>query len=1013
MRSMLRRLVTSAVVAAGLAAAGPARAGEALPVGIRVSSSSAETRWVVKGRVLPAAEPGLPAPVTLRLGDHVETLAPEELETTRSGWRVARARDTSGIRGFRFKARSGRFVISGGGVPLGALDLPVTMTLDIGGSRSTGRYVLAGRGGKRSWKRGGQVFATLKGQVFRASRRGGQPLVATVPGTTFVRNDSQDQEAVIVGGDDVVTGFDGRFAVEISFTDPAVLGRLDVGALLGHDEAGALTRPGSGRAVVTGDGVVEVVTLLRRRGSAAAVVLASADAAIEVPAGAHSAGGLLFLPAGSVPASPGQVTVTFDPWALPAELPAPLPPGFVALAGADVGSSPPLAFAKGAVVTVDLGRPAWVDPTALATAEIRLLQYAEGAWSVRPGRAVHDEATDRIVPDVVSPATLAAAAPVAYAVVVSAETASHVRGRVRDGAGAPRPGAAVLSRCGALVADAAGRFEVPRSVFRPSAMEIVQTLGTASSSARALAAGEVEDETVVLTAEVPAPVTPLAGSLEGVVYEPDGTTPSPGAAVTIGLTGALAGLDHVDAGSPADFSDDEFRVADLAVFGVETHEWAILFPGAPAEFVSTGQTGASVRPYRDLVLEAQDAGATVVQGVYTVRCSFDLPGWGPVDLFAGFRVDFRSNEFVVTDIQLPAAVEGFEPILRTTNAEGRFSAGLVAPPGVPFTVAAVNAGGTARGEASFAFATEVTQDVVLVALPSPPSAQPHWETLRDLPEAMAGHGAAAVGTLVHVIGSDGKGSYRYDLATDSWAPNQPLPGARSRFATAAVGGKIYVMGGMSAGTPTSLVQVYDPVADSWSTGVPMSEARAGAAVAVFAGRIYVFGGEGASAYLASVESFDPATGEWNAHPPMAVARADAVAGAMPPYIHVHGGRVGEFAEIGDTVALETFRPATASWFGPWGLYPDGLIGRFGGVVDGLLITFGGWDGGPRVYNEVWDQHGIPGGYVDPDNDTCCVPVFPRARWLGASTVVGKRLLTFGGYDGNQAATRIAMALRMP
>lgn len=181
-----------------------------------------------------------------------------------------------------------------------------------------------------------------------------------------------------------------------------------------------------------------------------------------------------------------------------------------------------------------------------------------------------------------------------------------------------------------------------------------------------------------------------------------------------------------------------------------------------------------------------------------------------------------------------------------------------------------------------------------------------WTTGAPMPTPRAGLGAAAIGSLVYVVGGRACGSPYcgpplntleiYVAPLNLWLPGAPMPVAvLDIYSVTALGGRIYVIGGHDGSAEVATMQIYDPALGVWSLGAPMPTKRSNAIAGVCDGHIYVIGGtNGGGTNLATVEEYDPATGAWNVAPSLPSPASELANGAVtgPDLIMATGSGMG-------------------------------------------------------------------------------------------------------------------------
>ena len=188
-----------------------------------------------------------------------------------------------------------------------------------------------------------------------------------------------------------------------------------------------------------------------------------------------------------------------------------------------------------------------------------------------------------------------------------------------------------------------------------------------------------------------------------------------------------------------------------------------------------------------------------------------------------------------------------------------------------------------------------------------------WAPGPPLPAATGAGGAALVGRKLHYFGgfapdgqSDSSNHYVLDLdalaadPTTTWSYAKAMPAARNHFGTAVVGGKVYAIGGQHGRDETNRnladVHVYDPATDGWSfaTPLPVPMSHFHNSTAVVNDRILVAGGvTNGRTPLSDVWEYDPATNTWAASDAMPAPRKAPVAVLAAGRLYVLTGSPGD------------------------------------------------------------------------------------------------------------------------
>jgi hypothetical protein len=297
----------------------------------------------------------------------------------------------------------------------------------------------------------------------------------------------------------------------------------------------------------------------------------------------------------------------------------------------------------------------------------------------------------------------------------------------------------------------------------------------------------------------------------------------------------------------------------------------------------------------------------------------------------------------------------------------------------------------------------------MAVLALPAAAQNTWTTSQSMPVHRYKHGAAALGSLVHVVGgvSVARGcTYLsthdvYDPGTNMWSAAAPMTTARTFAGVAPLDGKLYVVGGETAcasGSQTSGVEVYDPLSSSWSAAASLPSARSRVGVVAVNHKLYAVGGYDGAHALDAVDVYDPATNTWSSAAPIPVARRDMAIASVDGLIYVAGG----FNDAGNALSgLEIFNPATGTWTdGPAMSLARGLAG--GGVVNHQFWVIGGFYfqftahtvSTVSIYDpatNTWtNDHQLPAARDEMGTATTPGAIYVLGGWTG-STVSGDTL----------------------
>ncbi len=244
-----------------------------------------------------------------------------------------------------------------------------------------------------------------------------------------------------------------------------------------------------------------------------------------------------------------------------------------------------------------------------------------------------------------------------------------------------------------------------------------------------------------------------------------------------------------------------------------------------------------------------------------------------------------------------------------------------------------------------------------------------WAPIASLPMAIAGP-ASAVGTDGSIYSFGGRvprrtatnyyisNSYKYNVATNTWAAIAPLPVARGNArALTAPDGRIVVFGGWNTtpGVGTE-VQIYNPATNTWSTGAPMPVGLAGSAAGVdAAGLMHVYGGttngnNGTRPPTTAHLVYDVITNSWATAPATPTPARTYATGLAGPdgNLYLCGG--DDDAGVGTAGTyysqVDSYNPTTATWSSEPAL-PVALTEAASAATGGYLYVIGGYTGAPQ------------------------------------------------------------------
>lgn len=184
---------------------------------------------------------------------------------------------------------------------------------------------------------------------------------------------------------------------------------------------------------------------------------------------------------------------------------------------------------------------------------------------------------------------------------------------------------------------------------------------------------------------------------------------------------------------------------------------------------------------------------------------------------------------------------------------------------------------------------------------------------------------------------------------------------RHGLCAAVLGGPLYVIGGHDGWSFLNTVERWDPCTRTWSNVAPMTSMRSTAGVAVLGGYLYVVGGRDGSGCHRSVERYDPHTNKWSPRAAMVKRRAGVGVTAANFFIYALGGHENSAnnPSASRTETVERYDPGTDTWT----LVASLNVGRDSigvALLGERILSVGGYDGNqylkvcykPCIYSNI-------------------------------------------------------------
>jgi formylglycine-generating enzyme required for sulfatase activity/N-acetylneuraminic acid mutarotase len=294
----------------------------------------------------------------------------------------------------------------------------------------------------------------------------------------------------------------------------------------------------------------------------------------------------------------------------------------------------------------------------------------------------------------------------------------------------------------------------------------------------------------------------------------------------------------------------------------------------------------------------------------------------------------------------------------------------------------------------------------------------HWEVKANIPHTVYGHGAAAVGDRLYIVGGCETADWKttsarlqiYDSTRDTWTTGASLPIELGWPMVAVFRDIIYVFGGMRSGAvSTDRAWVYDPSQNTWAAIGPLPvKAMNGVAIAV-GESIYVGLGyqrvdgsaKGVSENFLSFYRYDPTDNSYTRLADAPEGACYAAIGTYESHVYVvHGARyeVGfhDMKDYGWADDVLKYQPASNAWTK---LDIPRVQPRLFFLTQSTSSAYHGEKllivGGHSHYRRT-----NVAGYFDMRREQFFgLPDLPNPRCCGAGGVIGETLILAGGFWG--------------
>lgn len=293
-----------------------------------------------------------------------------------------------------------------------------------------------------------------------------------------------------------------------------------------------------------------------------------------------------------------------------------------------------------------------------------------------------------------------------------------------------------------------------------------------------------------------------------------------------------------------------------------------------------------------------------------------------------------------------------------------------------------------------------------------------WEVKADIPHTVYGHGAAAVGDRLYIIGGCETADWTttstrlqiYDSARDTWTTGADLPIELGWPMVAVYGDIIYVFGGMRNGAvSTDRAWVYDPSENAWAAIRPLPVKAMNGVAATVGESIYVGLGyqrvdrsaKGVTENFLHFYRYNPADNTYTRVADAPEGACYAAVGTCDGNVYVvHGARfeIGFHAmkDYGWADGVLKYQPAANAWTK---LDVPRVQPRLFFLTQSTSSAYHGEKlliiGGHSHYRRT-----NVSGYFDMRRELFFgLPDLPGPRCCGAGGVIGETLILAGGFWG--------------
>ncbi|MFH0889353.1 MAG: fibronectin type III domain-containing protein, partial [Planctomycetota bacterium] len=377
----------------------------------------------------------------------------------------------------------------------------------------------------------------------------------------------------------------------------------------------------------------------------------------------------IIIPAGALT---GDTQVELTPYFSMNNLPAPIPAGFIGLAGADFSTSVAAAFVFGKEAKPYIILPDDVRAEDLSTADIKLMEFIGGSWVIVKDAANQDKKckyySSGPYQGLVGPDDSETEEKQAKIIAVHSFCFVHrvsqqatINGTVTSITGTPIHGAMVFGGGSSTTTDSLGNYTLSRIIVLSNTLDTLIIVNAVAPNYQLSSAAAAVNKTTFMADNIDITLQTLFNDVAiigGQVKDTVAGTPIPGAKVTCSSNAETAAFVY-DTKNSLDLSDDALSVTPHTG---ASYQWWITSPSS-SKFKSSQSNNAIV--LNDLFMESRFNSL----GAYRVDLDIVLSD-RTIPVMAGFLLQIVGLNLRLTDIKLPITSDSSVKLESYSNTNG-------------------------------------------------------------------------------------------------------------------------------------------------------------------------------------------------------------------------------------------------------------------------------------------------------------------------------------------------------